>query len=274
LPLTLRDARSILRPGLTMGVLEILQVVNYNFGAVLLGFLIGATTVGWYGAAYKPVTVALAMPMTYFMGLFPALSSAFAGNREEFRSVLSRSLRLTSSLSIPLGVGGAMLAGPIILLLFGEAYAPSVPVLRVLVWSVVLVLVRGTLDLALNAAKHTEVDLRVAVVSAGTNIVFNFVLIPAYGMMGSAVAALLSELVWVTLVTNRVNHYVLPVNLFLYLWRPVLAGVAMAGFLWFGQPLYWMVRAVLSVGVYFGVLFLVGGANVREWREFLRRPAT
>ncbi|MCL5287980.1 MAG: flippase, partial [Acidobacteria bacterium] len=273
LPITLRNARSILGPGLTMGVLEILQVINYNFGAVLLGFLIGATTVGWYSAAYKPVTVALAMPMTYFLGLFPALSKVFTENQDEFRATVSRSLRLTSSLSLPLGVGGAMLAGPIIQLLFGAAYAPAVPVLRILVWTVVLVILRGTLDQTLNAAKYTEVDLRIAMAAAGTNVVFNFVLIPMYGMTGSAIAALVSELVWVVLVTNRTNHYVLPVNLFAYLWRPVLAGLAMAGVLWLGQPIFWMVRAALSVGVYFGILFVLGGANLRDWKNFLQRPA-
>ncbi|HEY2971457.1 MAG TPA: flippase [Pyrinomonadaceae bacterium] len=274
LPLTLREARVILRPGLTMGVLETLQVINYNFDAVLLGFLVGATTVGWYSAAYRPVTVALAMPMTYFIGLFPVLSSAFTENKDEFRTIVSRSLRLATSLGIPLGVGGAMLAGPIILLLFGQAYAPSVPVLRILVWSVVLVILRGTLDQALNAAKQTGVDVRCAMVSAGTNIVLNFALIPIYGMIGAAIATLVSEIVWVTLVTNRTNHYVTRVNLFAYLWRPVLAGAAMAAFLWLAQPIFWIVRAALSVGVYFGALFLLGGANLREWKEFLQRPAT
>ncbi|MBI3484560.1 MAG: flippase, partial [Acidobacteria bacterium] len=124
LPLALLGARSILGPALTLGVLRALAVINYNFDAVLLGFLAGATSVGWYSAAYKPVTVALAMPLTYFVGLFPALSSAYAENKEDFRSIVSRSLRLAASLSVPLGVGGAMLAEPIILLLFGPAYAP------------------------------------------------------------------------------------------------------------------------------------------------------
>jgi O-antigen/teichoic acid export membrane protein len=272
LPLTLRDARSVLRPALTLGMLEMLQVINYNFDAVLLGFLVGTTTVGWYSAAYKPVTVALAMPITYFIGLYPALSSAFARNKEEYGGIVSRSLRLATIFSVPMGVGGSMLAGPIILLLFGQAYAPSVPVLRVLVWSVVLVILRGTFDHGMIAANRSGVVLRCAMASAGTNIVLNFALIPSYGMLGAAAATLVAETVWVTLVTNRMNHHVIRVNLFAYLRRPLTAGAAMAAFLWFAQPIFWVARALLSTGVYFGVLFLLGGANWREWKDLLKRP--
>jgi len=273
LPLQLRGARIVLGPALTLGALQALSIINYNFDAVLLGFLSGPTTVGWYSAAYKPVTVALAMPLTYFVGLFPALSSAFAVNKDEFRDIVSRSLRLATSLSIPLGVGGAMLAEPIIMLLFGPAYAQSVPVLRILVWSVVLVILRGTFQHALNAANLTAVDLRCAMVSAGLNVALNIALIPRYGMSGAASATVVAEIVWVTLVVGRLNHYVLQINLLQYLWRPVLAGAAMAACLWFAQPVFWMARAVLSVGVYFGVLFLLGGAKWREAEKPLNRPA-
>ncbi|MBI1750595.1 MAG: oligosaccharide flippase family protein [Acidobacteria bacterium] len=274
LPLTLRDARNVLGPALTLGVLQALSIINYNFDAVLLGFLAGVTSVGWYSAAYKPVTVALAMPLTYFAGLFPALSSAYAENKEDFRGIVSRSLRLATSFSVPLGVGGAMLAEPIILLLFGPAYAPSVPVLRILAWSVVLVILRGTFHQALNAANRSAVDLRCAMVSAGLNVALNIVLIPHYGMIGAAAATLAAEIVWVTLVTNRLNHYVIQVNLLPYLWRPALAGAAMAACLWLAEPVFWMARAALGVGVYFGVLLLLGGANWREWTQILKRPAT
>jgi O-antigen/teichoic acid export membrane protein len=272
IPLTLRSAAGVLRPSLTLGMLEILQVINYNFDAVLLGFLAGTTTVGWYSAAYKPVTVALAMPMTYFIGLYPALSSAFAKDKEEYSGLVSRSLRLATTFSIPMGVGGAMLAGPIILLLFGQAYAPSVPVLRVLVWSVVLVILRGTFDHGMLAANRSGVVLRCAMASAGTNIVLNILLIPSYGMLGAAAATLVSEIVWVSLTSNRMNHYVIRVNLLAYLWRPLLAGAAMAAFLWFALPIFWIARAVLGTGVYFFILFLLGGANWREWKDILKRP--
>lgn len=272
LRLRLRGAQSILGPALTLGASAALSIVNYNFDAVLLGFVVGTTAVGLYGAAYKPVTVALAMPMTYFSGLYPALASSYAHDQQEFRKSVSQSLRLATSLSVPLGVGGVLLADPIIGLLFGPAYAPSVPVLQILAWSVVLVILRGTFRQALIVADRSGVELRCAMVSAGSNVALNLALIPAYGMIGAATATLVAEIVWVALVVNRVNHYVIRVNLFAYLWRPALAGAAMAACLWFAQPIFWMARATIGVGVYLGVLLLLGGANWREWKEILKRP--
>ena len=269
----LRGGLKILRPAAVLGFSAAFHLINYNFDSVILGFMLGATTVGWYSAAYKPVTVALALPMTFFVGLYPALTRSYAEDRDGFRMVVLQSLRLTSSLAVPLGVGGAILARPIIGLLFGPAYEPSIPVLRILVWSAVLVILRGPFHLGLRAANRSGVELRCAMICAGVNVALNIALIPRYGMTGAAAATLTAELIWIGLVVNRMNRYVMDVSLLPYLWRPCLAGIAMAACFWLADPIPWMLRAILSVGFYFAALLLLGGAKWREWLPPLKpRP--
>ncbi len=263
LQLSLVGTRPMLRPAFTMGMSHGLALVNYNFDTVLLGLLVGATAVGWYSAAYKPVTIALAVPVTYFLGLFPPLSRTYAEDREQFRRVVARSLRLTAVFAVPLGVGVTFLAEPIIALLFGREFMNSVPVLQVLSWSAVLVILRGTYRQALNAAGRPGLDLRCAIVASVVNVTLNLVLIPRYGMMGAAGATVISEVVWLTMASYNFHRHVAQGSLLPFLLRPVAAGLVMGACLWIAEPLQWVARGALSVGVYFTTLLLAGETEFR-----------
>ena len=97
--------RSMARPVLTLGAAQCLGLMNYNVDSILIGVMLGPGPVGWYAAAYKPITAALTVVVTYYQGLFPALSRSYHEDREKFRAILLRSLRFTAMFAIPLGVG-------------------------------------------------------------------------------------------------------------------------------------------------------------------------
>jgi len=264
LAFTLRGARNVLQPALTMGAALGLGLASYNLDSVLLGFMVGPMAVGWYNAAYKPVTVALAMPVTYFLGLFPALSRTYADSPEVFQQIVVRSLRLTSIFALPVGVGGTFFAEPIIGLLFGPAYANSVPALQVLCWAAVLAILRGTYKYGLNAAGKQQLDLRCAGTATALKVGRNLLLIPYYGIIGAAIATVVAEVIWVTMTSYYFCHYVFPARLLPHLLQPMGAAIAMGTFFLLAQPLFWAVRAFVGLLVYLAVLLLLGQTEVRS----------
>src|ERR1041384_4273178 len=62
---------SIARPVLTLGASQCLGLISYNVDSILIGVMLGPGAVGWYAAAYKPITAVLAAPVTYYQGLLP-----------------------------------------------------------------------------------------------------------------------------------------------------------------------------------------------------------
>jgi O-antigen/teichoic acid export membrane protein len=254
-----------LRPALAMGAAQFLSLLSYNFDAVLIGFLLSEKHVGWYGAAYKPVTVALAIPITYFLGYYSVLARAHAHSAEEFRSLVQRSLRLTSIFAIPLGVGACLLAGPVILVLFGPQYSESIPVLQVLAWSAVLVILRGNFRHALHAAGKQNVDLQLSVLATGTNLALNILWIPKFGMIGAAWATVISEVLWLLLSWLGYRRHLEKVSLLPHLWRPLVAGTVMGACLWWDWPTFWMARGALASALYFLVLWILREPEVRHW---------
>lgn len=274
LALTLNGAKQALRQALTIGTSQAMGLLNYNFDSVLLGFLSGAAAVGWYNAAYKPVTVALALPITYFIGLFPALSRTYAADRDAFRHLVVRSLQLCSILVVPLVVGGTLLAEPVIGLLYGRAYASSVRPFQILVWSAALVILRSSYAESLRATGHQNLDLRCAITSASLNVALNVLLIPRYGMVGAASATVAADVVWLAMAYYYFQRAVLPHELLPFLRGPLAAGIAMGVLLWLTQPLFWVGRACIGVLVYFGLLFLFGNTVVRSWLRLYKEPGS
>ncbi len=271
---TLRGAGAVLRPAMTLGAAQTLALLNYNFDAVLLGFLRGVRDVGFYNAAYRPVTVALAVPLTYFQGLFPALSRTTQEGPQALRALAERSLRLCAIAAVPLGVGGTMLAEPVMVLLFGSQYAESAGPLKLLIWSAALVILRGSYRHSLNAAGFQNLDLRCALVSCGLNVGLNIALIPRYGMTGAASATVFADVVWLAMAAVYFNRHIAPLSPLAALARPAVAGVAMAAVLWFGEPVQWMLRGAVAVAVYFGGLIALGEPEMKRGLNLLGRPSS
>jgi O-antigen/teichoic acid export membrane protein/SAM-dependent methyltransferase len=272
LPFTLGGARELLPPALAIGLSQGLGLVTFSFDSVLLGFFLGATAVGWYSAAYKPVTMVLAMPITYFMGLFPSLSRAFAESRERFGAMVGDSLGLAAIFAVPVGIGGTFLAEPIVRVLFGQAYAPSAPVLQVLCWSATLVMLRGTFRQACNAAGRPRLDLACAAIATTLNVGLNLLLIPRYGMLGAAAATVTADAVWLVALSGAFARWVVGVSLWGSLAWPAAAGLAMGLSLWLAEPLPWLVRALVALALYFGVVLIGTGSRARA-RGLLRRAS-
>jgi O-antigen/teichoic acid export membrane protein len=268
---TLRGAKEAIRPALTLGASQAMGLLNYNFDSVLLGFLLSATSVGWYTAAYKPVTIAVVLPMTYFIGLFPALSRSYVENRVEFRFLIRHSSQLWLSFAVPLVVGGMLLAGPIIHFLYGSAYSNSVRPFQILVWSAALVSLRWSYMDSLRATGHQHLDLRCAIASASVNVGLNILLIPHFGMVGAASATVTADVVWLVMGFYYFRRHVVPEASFPSLKWPLAAGAAMGCFLWLAWPLPWVVRGLLAALLYFALLSLPADSVVRAWVPFLRR---
>lgn len=266
----LSESSSILRHALPMGVSNGLGLLSYNCDTLLLGFLSGPNAVGLYNAAYRPVTAVLALPLTYFQGLFPLLSRKHHEDRQGFIGTLRRSLGIAGLIALPIGVSGMFLGAPVLDLLFGPAYLQANTALQVLVWSAVLVILRGSYRQAFMACGRQTLDLRCAGISAAFNVGLNVLLIPPYGIIGAAAATVIGDCIWLTLAVLYCNRYVVPVPILEHVSKPLVASVLMGGAFIAFASLHWVSQAVLAWLVYLVSLWLMGEKEVRSWFMMVR----
>lgn len=88
-----------------------------------------------------------------------------------------------------LAVAAAVLAGPMVPLLFGAAFAPAVPALLARLPGVVALGMREPLDVALSRRDRAALSSSAAVAALLVNVPLNLLLIPRWGGVGAGVAS-------------------------------------------------------------------------------------
>jgi O-antigen/teichoic acid export membrane protein len=97
-------------------------------------------------------------------------------------------------------------------------------------------------------------------------VVLNFVLIPAYGMIGAAIATVCAEVVWYTASAWYFSAHVRRLRMLEFLPRPMFAGAVMSLVFVLMSTMHWLLQGAVACVAYFVVLFLIGE------RSFLANP--
>ena len=84
------------------------------------------------------------------------------------------------------------LARPVVTLLYGRAYQESAPILSILIWSGITVSFGCAWSNWMLLENRTKMMFAVQVTTAAINLVLNLILIPRFGIVGSAYATLIS----------------------------------------------------------------------------------
>jgi PST family polysaccharide transporter len=125
-----------LRPVLAYGrgivLVNVLAAVVHHADLVVVGRFLGTAALGFYQIAYKvpEMTVTVAIWVAGRV-LFPTLSRLHAAGGEMAAGWLA-ALRYTALLAVPAAVGLFFVAEPLVLLLYGEPWRPSIPLLQAL----------------------------------------------------------------------------------------------------------------------------------------------
>jgi len=89
-----------------------------------------------------------------------------------------------------------VLFGKPLLLLFGEAFVSGYPALLLLLCGVAVNALCGSVGLFLSMTGHHRVVVLVAFCSLSVNLILSPILIPRYGIIGSALATATSLATW------------------------------------------------------------------------------
>lgn len=162
------------------------------FDSFLIAILLGQAQVGLYSAAYKPILF-----LSYSVALLfvSFLASYTAAQSDEARyMLLSRTLRLSSTLSLAVAVVLSAGSSPLVSILFGEAYADSAVPLAILAWTIPLFAVGSVFGIVLISNNRQVVMMRNTLAGTALNVSTNFFAVPVVGIEGAAVVTVASIL--------------------------------------------------------------------------------
>jgi O-antigen/teichoic acid export membrane protein len=203
LNINLPEWKLFIKDSVWIGISFILLQINSNFDMVMLGFMKTNQDVGLYSAAYKLILFMVAIGSFYNNSIFPVVS----GYAKESKLKLKRFIHKNTSF---IGLGGVALcvilflfAKQILFLAYGDGYRGSVLAFQILALTIVIGSMRLIYINVLIAFNKIRESLWGVGVGCGINVTLNLLLIPRYGIVGAAVATVISEIV-ITSVIARV----------------------------------------------------------------------
>jgi PST family polysaccharide transporter len=130
----LRPSTAHLRGMLTFGgmltFVDVGQAFAHEIDYLFIGRVLGAASLGQYAIAFRlPELLIINLSIVAGTVLFPAFAQL---RPERLAAAFLVSLRYTALLVLPVAVGLALLARPIVLTLFGPKWEPAIPVMQVL----------------------------------------------------------------------------------------------------------------------------------------------
>ncbi len=187
--------RRLLVAAAPVGVSSVFSLLMFRVDTAILAFLESDEVVGAYGAAFRLFEGTLFLSWAVTTAVFPVLSRLSTTSRPSVGEVFDGSLKLVVALTLPLGVGIAILSEPIVHLVFGREFDEAVVPLQLLAPAIVvysIAFVSGGMLVAQNRQRATAI---VYGAMTAFNIAASLILIPARSLDGAALAALLTQIV-------------------------------------------------------------------------------
>ena len=231
-----------------------------------------------YNAAYRIVFLLMFIPYFAGVALFPSASRLYITSREKLEELYHESLKLTVLVGLPAAVGLCLIAPNLIHLIFGAAFAESILILRFFSCLLFLACLKSIMGVFLISCDRQKERAKCQWWAACTSVLGNGLLIPTLGIIGAAVAALISEIFIVFLFSLQIKA--------VFGWpqvgsRLIISAIATASFclplaFFSSLPLYVVIPA--SVLLYLGTLLLFKSIRANEVRTlidlFKREPGT
>lgn len=253
--------KKFLRMSWPLALIGLFGVIYGYTDSVMLGYWGLFEETGWYNAAQKIITAGL-IPMGLIgASFYPALSKFSKEAKEKFQKAWDSELEIMIQLSLPLVVGGFILAPRIIESFYPAGFAPSILAFQILIFTAGLIfLYRPFYDAMIILNQQTK-TFWITVAGALANVVLNLLLIPKYSLYGAALATVFTNfLVLVAIVFYTVKFTFVRLA-FLKIFLTFLATTAASSAMYFviKQPLIYNLNVFLLVILgafsYFAVFF-------------------
>ena len=173
----------------------VFMVMNWT-DVLMLGYYGDEGQVGVYNLCFKLASIITFAQFAINSYAAPKISSYYHANKfDELKTLISKISWLNFIISVPFFLV-LLIFGAQILPLFGAEFESGIVVLLLLIVGQLVNALSGPVLYILNMTGKEFVARNIVLIAALINIVLNLILIPKYGIIGAAVAAMVAMLVW------------------------------------------------------------------------------
>jgi len=179
---------------LQASLLQLLNIVVWDRSEMLfLKHFCDIRQVAFYSLGFNITQRLLLLPRAFVSAVSASVMVRIGREAQSAAALTVTAFRLMAFLALPVSFGVAALSDPVIRILYGSRFLPAIPVLGLLAaFAGAKALMFPAQDL-LVAANRQGALLKIMTFTACLNLLLDFLLIPARGAMGAAVANSVSQ---------------------------------------------------------------------------------
>jgi O-antigen/teichoic acid export membrane protein len=177
-----------------VGLFTAFAVTLFRVDTTMLAAFESKDVVGEYGVAYRLLEATLFLSWGVGAAIYPVLARLTRTSEPPLALVFSSSLKLLIALTLPLAAGAAVLADPLVRLIYGPDYEQAGVALALLAPTIALYPISYASGSLLIAQDRAGVLTKVYGVITTENILANLVLIPWLSLYGAALSTSISQI--------------------------------------------------------------------------------
>jgi O-antigen/teichoic acid export membrane protein len=167
-------------------------LVYSRIDQVMIGKMLSNAELGIYSAAVKLAEIWYFVPTLICSVILPSIVLSKETSLQLYKNRNRKLFWFVTSLGFFFALFEFIFAHFLVSFIFGGAYSGAIAVLRIYTWAGVFISMILVLNQILTVENRTKVIMVSSCAGALLNILFNFILIPRFGIVGSAWATLLS----------------------------------------------------------------------------------
>jgi len=192
LRITLARAKTLLKDSWPLLLSGIAITLAMRIDQIMIGQIMSDTAVGFYSVGVRLAEVFVFVGLMVASSVFPRLIKL---KEENFEGEFVKFIRLPFYVLFVLAVAVSGTSGFTVPMIFGQEYANSSPVLSVLIFSIPITYISVmSSKYLLRKGMQYEILYR-QVVGVFVNIAMNLLLIPVLGIIGAAIATVVTDIV-------------------------------------------------------------------------------
>ncbi len=186
-------AKKLLKDSWLLIFSSLVVMIYMRIDQIMIKEMLGDYEVGIYSAAVRLSEAFYFIPVLLTASIFPAIINARKESALLYQQRMQRLYTFLIWVAILVALPMTLLSEWLIMLLYGEAYLPAGQVLMIHIWAAVFVFMGVACSQYLLAENLQKIAFQRTLLGAIANVCLNFILIPTYGLKGSAIATLLAQ---------------------------------------------------------------------------------
>ncbi|MCZ3367516.1 MULTISPECIES: flippase [Methanobacterium] len=215
-----------IRAAIPFSLSLIFATVYFRVDVIILSLLQGEVSVGIYTASYNLLAALIFIPMIFTTTVLPLFSKLHIESQESLKTSYEKTFKYLLIIAIPIAIIATFYANNIILLIYGLDFKQSILSLQILIWTVPFIFATYLFRTLLISINKQNLLFKIILICLILNILFNLILIPFYGYLGSSVVNVLTEFIFFSICFRYISKYLHKVPL-LIIFRILLSGIAM-----------------------------------------------